>query len=135
MPERTKSAIIHAFEMIHVLREDFGVSYEGEQIIVRIAGGGSIKPDGLEMINAYLSYKFGRDVKLTEHKEKFDFEDYRETALDGPGMAADIQNLTSNIDYLIDQLMKDKSDKFKGTARKAIADVWKNEINDWLNSK
>ena len=70
----------------------------------------------------------GKINSLNEEYDEFDFEDYDDTDLSGPGVQAAMQSL---IDEYIDIITNNVSPDKEKQAMEEVKRVWFNTINDW----
>lgn len=95
---------------------------------------GKLSPIQIRLIQLFLTdvRTFASDFEFVQAVEVFDFEDYMNTDLDGVGQAMGMDQELNDVDAIIDNVLAYETPEFKQQARNAVANLWKEKIEDWL---
>jgi hypothetical protein len=72
-----------------------------------------------------------RFIQAIDPPRPFDFEDYDDTSLGGPGMEMDIMNLIDNAHRTIDECVDNPTTKKQ--AINSVANLWIEKIKEWVD--
>lgn len=73
-----------------------------------------------------------RFIQAIDLPRNFDFEDYDNTSLSGPGIEMDIDNLINNVHKTIEECVDNATTRKQAIS--AIAELWTRKIQEWTKT-